>query len=40
MEEIISQIAASPEALVVGIIVGFAAAKLTGRRKRGGMGGF
>jgi len=40
MEEIIAQVAASPEALVVGAIVGFAAAKLTGRRKSGMGGGF
>lgn len=40
MEEIISTVASSPEALVAGAIIGFVAAKLSGRRNTGMGGGF
>ena len=38
MEEIMQAVMSSPEALFVGVAIGFAAAKMSGRKRGGGMG--
>lgn len=38
MEELMQAVMSSPEALFVGAAVGFAAAKMSGRRRNQGMG--
>ena len=37
-QELMQAVMSSPEALFVGVAVGFAASKMTGRRKNQGMG--
>ncbi len=40
MEAMMANIMNNPDVLIIGVAVGFAAAKMMGRKRRGGMGGF